>query len=204
MGRETPSPKDQGFLNNANRFRVSRDLTPPRQGRVDGHAVNIPQPGVMEVQRRRRSEACAHRRNSAFNAVCIGDGGNVPCRKQKVHELHAAGDSHGGASSREKPRGPSDMMSARTGNRHRWSGRTYRGAREIHGQGTRQTGPVTSGQGALPPAQGEAQRIGPGNCLAKTQGCAKPQGAVYSLTPARCRKVKRSCQSNRSSEVKPR
>ena len=27
MGRETPSPKDQGFLNNANRFRVSRDLT---------------------------------------------------------------------------------------------------------------------------------------------------------------------------------
>ena len=29
MGRETPSPKDQGFLNNANRFRVSRDLTQP-------------------------------------------------------------------------------------------------------------------------------------------------------------------------------
>ena len=26
-----------------------------------------------------------------------------------------------------------------------WSGRRYRGAREIHGQGTRQTGPVTSG-----------------------------------------------------------
>ena len=50
----------------------------------------------------------------------------------------------------------------------------------------------------------EAQRIGPGNCLAKTQGCAKPQGAVYSLTPARCRKVKRRAQRERRSELKPR
>ena len=40
----------------------------------------------------------------------------------------------------------------------------------------------------------EAQRIGPGNCLTKTQGCAKTRVAVYSLTPARCRKVKRSAQ----------
>ena len=37
----------------------------------------------------------------------------------------------------------------------------------------------------------EAQRIGPGNCLPKTQGCAKSKDDVYSLTPARCRKVKR-------------
>ena len=35
------------------------------------------------------------------------------------------------------------------------------------------------------------QRIGPSNCLAKTQVCAKPKGEVYGLTPARCRKVKR-------------
>ena len=39
---------------------------------------------------------------------------------------------------------------SRTGNRHRWSRRASKGAREIHGQGTRQTGPVTSGEGALP------------------------------------------------------
>ena len=133
----------------------------------------------------------------------------VPWRKHgmrgpTVHDPRAESDSCGGAGSRENPRGLSDARSARTVNRHRWSGRKYRGARETHGQGTRQTGPVTSGEGALPPIQGEAQRIGPGNCLAKTQGCAKPQGAVYSLTPARCRKVKRSCQSDRSSEVKPR
>ncbi len=40
----------------------------------------------------------------------------------------------------------------------------------------------------------EAQRIGPGNCLTKTQGCANTKVEVYSLTPARCRKVKRSAQ----------
>ena len=34
------------------------------------------------------------------------------------------------------------------------------------------------------------QRIGPSNCLAKTQVYAKPQGEVYGLTPARCWKVK--------------
>ena len=32
---------------------------------------------------------------------------------------------------------------------------------------------------------GRAQRIGPGNCLTKTQGCAKSKAQVYSLTPAR-------------------
>ena len=34
-------------------------------------------------------------------------------------------------------------------NRHRWVGRAYRGDRENHGQGTRHTSPVTSGEGAL-------------------------------------------------------
>ena len=38
------------------------------------------------------------------------------------------------------------------------------------------------------------QRIGSGNCLAKTQVYAKPEGEVYGLTPARCRKVKRRGQ----------
>ena len=45
-------------------------------------------------------------------------------------------------------------------------------------------------------SQGEAQRIGPGNCLTKTQGCAKSKDEVYSLTPARCRKVKRRVQTS--------
>ena len=33
------------------------------------------------------------------------------------------------------------------------------------------------------------QRIGPSNCLAKTQLYAKPKGEVYGVTPARCWKV---------------
>ena len=34
------------------------------------------------------------------------------------------------------------------------------------------------------------QRIGPSDCLPKTQVYAKPKGEVYGLTPARCWKVK--------------
>ena len=49
-----------------------------------------------------------------------------------------------------------------------------------------------------------SQRIGPGDCLAKTQGYAKSKDAVYGLTPARCRKVKRRCYRERSIELKPR
>ncbi len=36
----------------------------------------------------------------------------------------------------------------RTPNRHRWSGREYQGACENSGEGTRQNGTVTSGEGA--------------------------------------------------------
>ncbi len=37
----------------------------------------------------------------------------------------------------------------RTPNRHRWSGREYQGAWENSGEGTRQNGTVTSGEGTL-------------------------------------------------------
>ena len=47
----------------------------------------------------------------------------------------------------------------RTANRHRQSGRAYQGARETHGQGTRQTGPVTSGQGAPSPREGRSGSV---------------------------------------------
>ena len=52
-------------------------------------------------------------------------------------------------------------------------------------------------------AEMQPQRIGSGNCLAKTQVYAKPEGEVYGLTPARCWKVKRRGQRKRSSESKP-
>src|ERR671929_2409678 len=46
---------------------------------------------------------------------------------------------------REKPL--ASAVAARTRNRHRWSGREYRGDRANCGQGTRQNAPVTSGEG---------------------------------------------------------
>ncbi len=87
--------------------------------------------------------------------------------------------------------------STRTADRHRWAGGGPQGRREKHRQGTRQNGPVTSGEGA--PAMSRPQGRGPSNCLAKTQAYAKPEGEVYGLTPARCWKVK-----GRGQETKPR
>src|SRR5262249_11111283 len=92
---------------------------------------------------------------------------------------------------------PSQDAAARTADRHRWAGRAYRGGRATLRQGTRQLGPVTSGEGA--PRQGEAPRArsqrgregdGPGACLLKTpvpanarscgrigaESCAVPEG----------------------------
>ena len=50
--------------------------------------------------------------------------------------------------------------------------------------------PVTSGEGV---PRKRPQRIGPSDCLAKTQVCAKSRDDVYRLTPAQCRKVKGKC-----------
>ena len=46
-----------------------------------------------------------------------------------------------------------------------------------------------------------AQIRRPGDCLTKTQVCAKGKPYVYRLTPAQCRKVK---GSGASCELKPR
>ncbi len=51
--------------------------------------------------------------------------------------------------------------------------------------------PYVRNKGALPPRKRRrAQRRGSGDCLSKTQHCANSQEDVYSVTPARCRKVK--------------
>ena len=74
----------------------------------------------------------------------------------------------------------------RTVNRHRWARRAASGERVKPGQGTRHTDPVTSEEGMLgvregvhPPSGTESQRIGPSDCLAKTQVRAKPRKAPY-------------------------
>ena len=114
---------------------------------------------------------------------------------QEEKPLHTGGgvkrSKHKGSEVPGVPAGKSryGVPRARTVNRHRWMGRESQGRRKKHCQGTRQNGPVTSGEGA-PGVKAWPQRTGPGNCLAKTQVYAKPQGEVYGLTPARCWKVK--------------
>ena len=78
-----------------------------------------------------------------------------------------------------------ELHDVRTGNRHRWVRRVASGERVKRGQGTRHNDPVTSEEGmpiagkALRPNGGRSQRIGPSDCLAKTQVCAKPHKAPY-------------------------
>jgi hypothetical protein len=74
----------------------------------------------------------------------------------------------------------------RTVNRHRWARRAASGERVKPGQGTRHTDPVTSEEGMLgvraridSSSGTESQRIGPSDCLAKTQVRAKPRKAPY-------------------------
>ena len=162
--------------------------------------MKIPAPAAT-AKRGRRSETGARGRKSALKGV--GRGG-----RGKSRPLAETREYREATAERRIPRGilprkaaKLEVAGARTVNRHRWSRRVSTGAREIHGQGTRQNDPVTSGErvpGDRP------QRNGPGDCLTKTQGCAKPQGEVYGLTPARCRKVKRRGHREGSPELKPR
>src|SRR5919112_3035011 len=85
----------------------------------------------------------------------------------------------------------------RTGNRHRWARRAASGERVRRGQGTRHTDPVTSEEGMLSRVRGLHLELGsvaanrPKRLFSKNTGvCQAAQGAVYTLTPARCRKVK--------------
>ena len=64
--------------------------------------------------------------------------GGVTWSERKGSEGHKAGA--------EKSR--YGFLCARTVNRHRWMGRESQGRRKKHCQGTRQNGPVTSGEGA--------------------------------------------------------
>src|SRR4051794_13635325 len=88
-----------------------------------------------------------------------------------------------GVDRREKLCG--ELQDVRTGNRHRWVRRAASGERVKRGQGTRHNDPVTSEEGmpgerkASRPKFARSQRIGPSDCLAKTQVCAKPHKAPY-------------------------
>ena len=88
------------------------------------------------------------------------------------------------ARGRRLPRKAAKLQSeeARTGNRHRWSRRESKGARVSHGQGTRQTGPVTSGEGALPAMGGAEKR--PRRLFSKNTGLC--EAARRGIWPDTC------------------
>src|SRR5574341_1081991 len=86
----------------------------------------------------------------------------------------------------------------RTVIRHRWARRVASGARVIYGEGTRQNDPVTSEEGVpgvregvhskrKPAAENRVKRL-----FSKNTGVCQGvfQADIYTLTPARCRKVK--------------
>ena len=63
------------------------------------------------------------------------------------------------------------LVRARTVNRHRWMGRESQGRREKCCQGTRQNGPVTSGEGA--PGEAQAAENRPKQLFSKNTGLCK-------------------------------
>src|SRR3954451_4680443 len=95
-----------------------------------------------------------------------------------------------------------ERQDVRTVNRHRWVRRVASGERVKRGQGTRHTDPVTSEEGMPgsvrelrkgPLKQNRVAVNRPKRLFSKNTGvCQAAQGAVYTLTPARCRKVKGS------------
>ena len=99
-----------------------------------------------------------------------------------------------GVDRREKLCG--ELKDVRTVNRHRWVRRAASGERVKRGQGTRHNDPVTSEEGMPLAVKRTAELPGvaanrPKRLFSKNTGvCQAAQGAVYTLTPARCRKVK--------------
>ena len=114
----------------------------------EGRRVNIPVPPV-DAKRGRRTGTAARRRNCGLKQEGIRRGVKYP----RGAEMRQYGEASANPTARGRrlPRKAAKLQStgARTGNRHRWSRRVSTGARVSHGQGTRQTGPVTSGEGAL-------------------------------------------------------
>ena len=123
-----------------------------------------------------------------------------PCRrpqKSPRRECETAGQpkvKFPGVDRQEKLSG--EHTDVRTVNRHRWVRRVASGERVKRGQGTRHNDPVTSEEGMSMrvTCTGKLLWIAvnrPKRLFSKNTGvCQAAQGAVYTLTPARCRKVK--------------
>ena len=113
-------------------------------------------------------------------------------------ECERGGATHGASrlESTRKKSSAGRQRDVRTANRHRWARRVASGERVKRGQGTRHNDPVTSEEGMPPRVTCTRELEGvavnrPKRLFSKNTGaCQAAQGAVYALTPARCRKVK--------------
>ena len=94
--------------------------------------VNIPAP-LAAATERRRSDTPARRRNGALKGGRRRGGRQIHRRADPRQYTEPAGEVT--AAVIRLPRKSSKLQAAeaRTANRHRWSGRVYQGAREIHG-----------------------------------------------------------------------
>ncbi len=103
------------------------------KGVADGHAANIPRPGIRLMRAGRRDERDrGDRRPRPPSRGATASDPEVPR-----------------ARGREKP--PADEVPARTAIRHRCARRASEGVRENPREGTRQNDPVPSVQGVLVP-----------------------------------------------------
>ena len=147
----------------------------------EGERVDIPVP-VTDAKRGRRTGTAACRRNGRLKQEGIGRGVKYPRSADARQYADPSGEAT--ARGRRLPRKAAKLQSAgaRTGNRHRWSRRASTGARVSHGQGTRQTGPVTSGEGALPAMGGAEKR--PRRLFSKNTGLC--EAARRGIWPDTC------------------
>ena len=178
---------------------MRRTLRRGPKGVVDGQPVKIPAPSaVVEPKRDRgtkRERPCGRPSNRVGGNPETGWRGRSSERPSLLE------------STREKSswRRQRDV---RTVNRHRWARRVASGERVKRGQGTRHNDPVTSEEGmpfgvrASRPRLREVAVNRPKRLFSKNTGaCQAAQGAVYALTPARCRKVKGRGQGGSPSEA---
>ena len=135
-----------------------------------------------DAKRGRRTGTAARRRNCGLKQE--GKSQRVKYRRDAELRQYGEASANPTVRGRRLPRKAAKLQSvgARTGNRHRWSRRGSTGARVSHGQGTRQTGPVTSGEGALPARGGAEKR--PRRLFSKNTGLC--EAARRGIWPDTC------------------
>jgi hypothetical protein len=166
---------------------VRRSLRRGPRGVADGQRVNSPVPSRSVEPR--EDTGTKRRRLCGWPSKPVGES------REGMARASFGRLERRGVDGREKSL--AELRDDRTANRHRWARRVASGARVRRGQGTRHNDPVTSEEGmhaSVKASRRQPERVAvnrPKRLFSKNTGaCQAAQGAVYALTPARCRKVK--------------